>query len=149
MADVFSQNVSNVQSFKLGKTLIEIPGGSNLVCAGASFTYTQPVSPVIPLNASTKYMIVGEASGSGNLSMILGPSKDVQKFLKAYGNACNSNHNNCITLHAKGGCEGNQGNSFMLRGVVLNSINSTISRGGQGDLITATVQFVFTSLEIK
>lgn len=151
MANVFSQSTTNVQSFKLSKVLLTIAGISdNLVCHGANFTYSQPVSPVIPLNATTKYLIVGEPSGNGNLSFILGPSKSVEKFLEKYGNACEANSSNSITLHGTTECgDGAKGNTFTLKGVVLNSISSTFSRGGGADLLVANCSFTFNELIIS
>ena len=149
MADVFSQNTASIQTYKLGKTLIQISGGDNLVCQSAQFTYQQTVTPVIPLNADTKYMVVGEATGQGTLSFIIGPSKDVKAFLERYGNACKASNNNTITLYGSDDCNSGSKNKFTLQGVILNQVSTQVSRGQGADLMIATVQFMLNGLEVS
>lgn len=147
MADVFSQNVSNVQSYQLGKTLINIPSGEKLVCQSAGFQYSRNISPVTPLNADVKYLIIGESSGNGSLNMILGPSKNVSKFLEEYSNPCGKAKS--ITLVVDSKCDGSEKTKFTLSGVVINSINSTFTRSQGNDMLMATVQFQFNGLEVS
>lgn len=147
MADIFSQNVSNVQSYQLGKTLINIPGGEKLVCQSATFDYSRTVSPITPLNSDVKYLIIGDGAGSGSLNMILGPSKNVKKFLEDYSNPCGKAKS--ITLVVDSKCKGSENTKFTLSGVVISRITSNFARGQNGDMLVATVQFQFNGLEVK
>ena len=147
MADVFSQNVSNVQTYQLGKTLITIPGGENLVCQSATFQYGRQIQPVTPLNADVKYLIIDEGSGIGSLNMILGPSQNVKQFLEDYSNPCGQAKS--ITLVVDSKCSGNEKTKFTLSGVVISQIQSTFARGQGQNMLMATVHFQFNGLDVS
>lgn len=150
MADIFSQDTANIKTFKLGKTLIQFgSGGDKLVCQSAQFQYTQAISPIVPLNKDYKYLIVGDATGQGSLALLIGPSKDVKSFITKYSKACDAKDGNTITLMSQDACNGNSTDiKFTLRGVVINSVSSTLQRGQGADIMIANLSFWFNSLEL-
>ena len=149
--DIFSQDVSSLQTFKLGKTLIQFSSEDNgLVCQSASFSYTQAVTPIIPLNKKVKYLIVGDAVGSGSLSLLMGPSKSVKAFISKFSNACEAQDGNTITLMSSDACgKDKTENKFTLRGVIITSVSSSLARGSGQDIMIASITFMFNSCELS
>ena len=142
--DIFSQEISSVRTYKLGKTIITIPGfEDSLVCQSANFAYGQAVTPIIPLNRTYKYLIVGDATGTGGLSVLIGPSDKVKAFIKKFSNACKADSDNTITLESSSACGDDNKTKFTLRGVIITQVGTTIARGQGADIMIANVQFMF------
>lgn len=141
--------VPSVKSVRLGKIVITIANGANLVCQNAQYQYGRPVAYVHPLNLDKVLMVAGMPQGTLTLEYVVGPSEGLVKFLESYANACNLN-NNVITLSAADGCSGGTAqNSFELSGLIIASLGGTVSRTQGGNMMLQSVTMNFTSLTPK
>lgn len=140
---VFTSAVPAIKSFKLGKSVIEA-NKRKLICAEAQFSFQRQVAVVSPLNLDTKYLMIGEESGNGSLSLIVGPESEVTDFIKEYSDACQGSKD--ISITAANECESSKGTKFTLKGVVINNITGTVSR--QNGMMSATIGFNFVGLEM-
>ena len=141
--------VPSVKSVRLGKVVITIANGTNLVCQNAQYQYGRPVSYVHPLNLDKVLLVTGMPQGTLSLEYVVGPSGGLVAFLENYANACNLN-NNVITLSASDGCDSNTTqNSFELSGLIIASLGGTVSRTQGGNMMLQSVTLNFTSLTPK
>lgn len=141
--------VPSVKSVRLGKVVITIAGGANLVCQNAQYQYGRPVAYVHPLNLDKVLMVAGMPQGTLSLEYVVGPSEGLVKFLKSYSDACELN-NNVITLSAADGCNDDEAqNSFELSGLIIASLGGTVSRTQGGNMMLQSVTLNFTSLTPK
>lgn len=139
--------VPTVRPVRLGKVVITIAGGANLVCQNAQYQYGRPVAYVHPLNLDKVLMVAGMPQGTLSLEYVVGPSEGLVTFLESYSNACNLNNNN-ITLSAADGCsdDNKAKNSFELSGLIIASLGGTVSRTQGGNMMLQSVTLNFTSL---
>ena len=138
--------VPSVRSVRLGKVVITIDNGANLVCQNAQYQYGRPVAYVHPLNLDKVLLVTGMPQGTLSLEYVVGPSDGLVTFLENYANACNLN-NNAITLSAADGCNANTSqNSFELSGLIIASLGGTVSRTQGGNMMLQSVTMNFTSL---
>ena len=141
--------VPSVKSVRLGKVVITIDGGANLVCQNAQYQYGRPVAYVHPLNLDKVLLVTGMPQGTLSLEYVVGPSEGLVKFLESYADACELN-NNVITLSAADGCSGDTTqNSFELSGLIIASLGGTVSRTQGGNMMLQSVTMNFTSLTPK
>lgn len=141
--------VPTVKSVRLGKVVITIANGANLVCQNAQYQYGRPVAYVHPLNLDKVLMVAGMPQGTLSLEYVVGPSEGLVTFLESYSNACNLNDNGII-LSAADGCSDNKAqNSFELSGLIIASLGGTVSRTQGGNMMLQSVTLNFTSLTPK
>lgn len=134
---------------KLGKTLITIPGGDNLVCQGAQWQFGRQVSAIHPLNLNKRILITGEPEGALTLSLIVGPSSGVGTFLRQYSDACNiaSSGNNILLTPVDDCTAGNKRTRIVFTGLLLAKISGTMQRTAQGNLVIPTIQLMFVDMQ--
>lgn len=133
---------------KLGKTLITITGGDNLVCQGAQWEFGRQVSAIHPLNLNKRILITGEPEGALTLSVIVGPSSGVGEFLRKYSDACNISSGNTIMLTPVDDCDnGGKRTHLVFTGLLLAKISGTLQRTAQGNLVIPTIQLVFVDMQ--
>jgi hypothetical protein len=141
--------VPSVKPVRLGRVVITIANGTNLVCQNAQYQYGRPVAYVHPLNLDKVLLVAGMPQGTLTLEYVVGPSGGLVKFLESYSDACELN-NNVITLSAADGCSGDTTqNSFELSGLIIASLGGTVSRTQGGNMMLQSVTMNFTSLTPK
>jgi hypothetical protein len=141
--------VPSVKPVRLGKAVITIANGANLVCQNAQYQYGRPVTYVHPLNLDKVLLVAGMPQGTLFLEYVVGPSEGLVKFLESYSDACELN-NNSIILSAADGCSGDTAkNSFELSGLIIASLGGTVSRTQGGNMMLQSVTMNFTSLTPK
>ena len=141
--------VPSVKPVRLGKAVITIANGANLVCQNAQYQYGRPVAYVHPLNLDKVLLVAGMPQGTLTLEYVVGPSEGLVTFLESYSDACNLN-NNSIILSAADGCRGDTAkNSFELSGLIIASLGGTVSRTQGGNMMLQSVTMNFTSLTPK
>jgi len=141
--------VPSVKPVRLGKAVITIANGANLVCQNAQYQYGRPVAYVHPLNLDKVLLVAGMPQGTLSLEYVVGPSEGLVKFLESYSDACELN-NNSIILSAADGCSGDTAkNSFELSGLIIASLGGTVSRTQGGNMMLQSVTMNFTSLTPK
>lgn len=141
--------VPSVRSVRLGKVVITIDKGANLVCQNAQYQYGRPVSYVHPLNLDQVLLVAGMPQGTLSLEYVVGPSEGLVTFLESYSDACNLNKNNIILSAADGCSDKKAKNSFELSGLIIASLGGTVSRTQGGNMMLQSVTMNFTSLTPK
>ena len=138
------------EAYRLGKSVITIPGGDRLVVQGAGFNYQRGVSFMLPLNMDKKILIAGEPQGTLQLDIIIGPSKGVAAFLARYADVCAlSAQDNTIVITPTGGCDDmntTAGAKWTFTGCLIANLQGKISRTEQGNIVVPSISMIFSDM---
>lgn len=140
----FGNHIVTPQATRLGKHVITISGGDQLVCHGASFDFQRPAGVISPLNLDRKIVSSGEPQGGITLSVVLGASKGLARFLMDYSDDCQIG-SNTITLTPADDCSGEQ-TVMTFYGLYLTRIQGSVQRSREGTLVIPQLQFIFIDM---
>lgn len=134
---------------RLGKSLITLPGGDNLVCAACQFQFGRKITMVSPLNLTKRILTASEPQGSLVISFLVGPSKGISSFLSKYADECSvKNTGNNILITPAEECDGVTKTRWTFMGNLLEGIQGTINRTEQGNLVIPSVSMFFTDFHM-
>lgn len=156
--DVFGIDTRIGGAWSLDGALIELEGGDKLVVTSIDITYSRQSQKFSPLNQAYKYIAVGEADGTLEMGLIIGPHAEIKNFLSRYSDACEVKKNT-ITVKPTGlrysaGGGGDCGSgfaalSFVCTGVLINNIRISIRQsGGNLTVLNAGLGMQFVSLKV-
>lgn len=133
-------------------TLQGNPIGSHpLAClTGLTIQYSRQSSTQYPIGGSAPIKMLGAPSGQCAITSLLGPTTDLQGFIKDLGSGCNDSVTIAIKPFAtQAACGGQNGKSpvILLHGCSMNTFGFQIQSQGQGiSLINIPLQIQFTYL---
>lgn len=145
----FGDYTPGAEAARLGKSLITLPGGDNLVCAAAAFQFQRQVGAVSPLNLKKRVITAGEPVGQITLGVLIGPSKGVGSFLRQYADECKlSGSGNNIMITPVDDCGAGTGRTrWLFSGLLLSGISGNVARTEAGNLVIPSVQLYFVDFE--
>ena len=131
---------------KLGKSLITLPGGADLVCASAQFTYKRAVTQLLPVNLFKKLLIAGEPEGSLILTVVVGPSQGFAAFLERYADPDNINNQSNTVLLTPGEAGAAKTARWVYRGCLLVGIGGGVNRTTSGNVMIPQIELMFCDM---
>jgi len=151
--DVYGIDTEIGGAWQLEGAVIKVENGDELVITSVSIQYNRAVTKFSPLNQKKRYLATGEADGVVTLGAVIGPSKDIRKFLTQYADACNVTKNT-LTVEPTGitPCPGDTNTplAFICNGVLLNSLGVSVAQQGGGvTVVNAGMSFSFISMQVK
>ena len=125
--------------------------GHNLVVQSLQVSYTQQVSKIYDISASNgadAYYVAGRAEGRAQLQKIIGPSTELCRFYKKYGDVCEiaGSAENNIVLTGEFGCGDDNAHKtdiVLIKPVV---VSFGMAVNANDVLITEDTQMIFHSL---
>lgn len=146
------QSASNSTANVVTGTLGGDPIGSHpLAClTGLTIQYARQSSTQYPIGGSAPIKMLGAPSGQCSLTSLLGPTTDLQRFIKELGSGCNDSVIIAIKPFAtQAACNGQTGKApiILLHGCSMNVFGFQIQSQGQGiSLVNIPLQIQFTYL---
>lgn len=139
------------QATTSGQLTGEALGSHPLAClTGLSIQYARQSTTQYPIGGSAPIKMLGAPSGQCSLTSLLGPTTDLQKFIKELGASCNDSVTIAIKPFAtQSACGGQTGKApvILLHGCSMNVFGFQIQSQGQGiSLINIPLQIQFTYL---
>lgn len=139
------------QATTSGQVAGEAIGSHPLAClTGLTIQYSRQTTTQYPIGGSAPIKMLGAPSGQCALTSLLGPTTELQKFIKQLGSDCGDSVVIAIKPFAtQAACKGQTNKSpvILLHGCSMNTFGFQIQSQGQGiSLINIPLQIQFTYL---
>jgi len=135
----------------------DTPGaiGDLLIVNSIDVSYVRRSQKFSPLNQNRKYLAIGEADGTIQMGLIVGPHAAIKDFLRKFSNPCNLK-TNMITVNPAGLRRGvNECAAdfeeiyFKCSGCIINTLTISVRQSGSVlTVVNAGIGLQFISLEV-
>ena len=147
--DIFQREVDTGAPIAADATRILIPGMTDESFLGQSLQvqYAAAITRLYEIGSSKTYFVAGRTNGQMAIRRIIGGQGFSKAFIEKFGNVCNINKGNNITIDMSAGCDTSTGRGTLTaRNCVISQIGYSVSTPQL--FINEDVNLLFVRLDV-